>query len=98
MTVEYLLPNAKLRFRTLGWSYTSLSVCFTESASCTSTAKLAAGTTNAEEATRLLAERRRQARAQKELEDKKREQEEEERWVQFINHVWVSQHGIVREV
>ncbi|XP_038565064.1 MAP7 domain-containing protein 2a isoform X2 [Micropterus salmoides] len=41
--------------------------------------KLAAGTTNAEEATRLLAERRRQARAQKELHEKKREQEEEER-------------------
>ncbi|XP_044227803.1 MAP7 domain-containing protein 2a isoform X2 [Thunnus albacares] len=50
-----------------------------ESVECTSTGKAAAGTTNAEEATRLLAERRRQARAQKELEDKKREQEEEER-------------------
>uniref|UniRef100_UPI0037E97C59 MAP7 domain-containing protein 2a isoform X2 n=1 Tax=Semicossyphus pulcher TaxID=241346 RepID=UPI0037E97C59 len=50
-----------------------------ESAACTSTGKMAAGTTNAEEATRLLAERRRQARAQKEMEDKKREQEEEER-------------------
>nr|XP_019940943.1 PREDICTED: MAP7 domain-containing protein 2-like isoform X3 [Paralichthys olivaceus] len=48
-----------------------------EAASCMG--KLAAGTTNAEEATRLLAERRRQARAQKELEEKKREQEEEER-------------------
>ncbi|XP_058483831.1 MAP7 domain-containing protein 2a [Solea solea] len=48
-----------------------------DSAPCTG--KMAAGTTNAEEATRLLAERRRQARAQKELEDKKREQEEEER-------------------
>ncbi|KAG7515249.1 MAP7 domain-containing protein 2-like isoform X1 [Solea senegalensis] len=41
--------------------------------------KMAAGTTSAEEATRLLAERRRQARAQKELEDQKRQQEEEER-------------------
>ncbi|XP_032390163.1 MAP7 domain-containing protein 2a isoform X5 [Etheostoma spectabile] len=50
-----------------------------ESAPCSSTGKVAAGTTNAEEATRLLAERRRQARAQKELEDKRREQEEEER-------------------
>ncbi|XP_018546783.1 MAP7 domain-containing protein 2a isoform X3 [Lates calcarifer] len=50
-----------------------------ESAPCTSAGKVAAGTTNEEEATRLLAERRRQARAQKELEDKKREQEEEER-------------------
>uniref|UniRef100_A0A3Q3MG68 MAP7 domain containing 2a n=2 Tax=Mastacembelus armatus TaxID=205130 RepID=A0A3Q3MG68_9TELE len=50
-----------------------------ESASCTSTGKVAAGTTNAEEAARLLAERRRQARAQKELEEKKREQVEEER-------------------
>ncbi|XP_028276818.1 MAP7 domain-containing protein 2a isoform X2 [Parambassis ranga] len=48
-----------------------------ESAPCTG--KVAAGTTNAEEATRLLAERRRQARAQKELEEKKREQEAEER-------------------
>ncbi|XP_041658198.1 MAP7 domain-containing protein 2a isoform X2 [Cheilinus undulatus] len=50
-----------------------------ESATGTSAGKMAAGTTNAEEATRLLAERRRQARAQKELEEKKREQEEEER-------------------
>lgn len=44
------------------------------------TGKPAAGTTNAEEATRLLTERRRQARAQKELEEeKKRELEEEKR-------------------
>ncbi|KAK2828586.1 hypothetical protein Q5P01_019620 [Channa striata] len=50
-----------------------------ESAPNTSTGKLAAGTTNAEEATRMLAERRRQARAQKELEEKKRELEEEKR-------------------
>ncbi|XP_074467278.1 MAP7 domain-containing protein 2a isoform X6 [Sebastes fasciatus] len=50
-----------------------------ESAACASTGKVAAGTTNAEEATKLLAERRRLARAQKELEEKKREQEEEER-------------------
>ncbi|KAF3706478.1 MAP7 domain-containing protein 2 [Channa argus] len=50
-----------------------------ESAQNTSTGKVAAGTTNAEEATRMLAERRRQARAQKELEEKKREQEEEKR-------------------
>lgn len=55
------------------------SVCFQESAPCASTGKVAAGTTNAEEATKLLAERRRQARAQKELDEKKREQEEEER-------------------
>ncbi|XP_034463490.1 MAP7 domain-containing protein 2a [Hippoglossus hippoglossus] len=48
-----------------------------EAASCMG--KLAAGTTNAEEATRLLAERRRQARAQKELDEKKREQEDEKR-------------------
>ncbi|XP_054611455.1 MAP7 domain-containing protein 2a isoform X2 [Dunckerocampus dactyliophorus] len=41
--------------------------------------KAAASITNAEEASRLLAERRRQARAQKELEDKKREQADEER-------------------
>ncbi|KAF3840888.1 hypothetical protein F7725_006750, partial [Dissostichus mawsoni] len=50
-----------------------------ESAPCASTGKVAAGTTNAEEATKLLAERRRQARAQKELDEKKRELEEEER-------------------
>lgn len=43
------------------------------------TVKPASGTTNAEEATRLLTERRRQARAQKELELKKRELEEERR-------------------
>ncbi|KAK9536684.1 hypothetical protein VZT92_006447 [Zoarces viviparus] len=47
-----------------------------ESAPCASTGKVAAGMTNAEEATRLLAERRRQARAQKELDEKKREEEE----------------------
>ncbi|KAJ8347863.1 hypothetical protein SKAU_G00264520 [Synaphobranchus kaupii] len=46
----------------------------------TPTGKPIAGTTDAEEASRLLAERRRQARLQKELEDKqRREQEEEER-------------------
>ncbi|KAM6907592.1 MAP7 domain-containing protein 2a [Xenentodon cancila] len=50
-----------------------------ESPPVMSTGKVAAGTTNAEEATRLLAERRRQARAQKEQEEKKRETEEEER-------------------
>ncbi|XP_063343023.1 MAP7 domain-containing protein 2a isoform X3 [Pelmatolapia mariae] len=47
-----------------------------EAAPCTG--KVAAGTSNAEEASKLLAERRRQARAQKELEEKKREQQEEE--------------------
>ncbi|XP_036380608.1 MAP7 domain-containing protein 2-like isoform X3 [Megalops cyprinoides] len=46
----------------------------------TPTGKPIAGTTDAEEASRLLAERRRQARLQKEQEDKqRREQEEEER-------------------
>ncbi|XP_068457191.1 MAP7 domain-containing protein 2a isoform X2 [Clinocottus analis] len=54
-----------------------------ETAPCASTGKVAAGTTNAEEATRLLAERRRQARAQKELEEKRREQEEEDRDAQL---------------
>ncbi|XP_061095936.1 MAP7 domain-containing protein 2-like isoform X2 [Conger conger] len=45
-----------------------------------STGKPVAGTTDAEEASRLLAERRRQARLQKEQEEKQRlEQEEEER-------------------
>ncbi|XP_051902714.1 MAP7 domain-containing protein 2a isoform X2 [Hippocampus zosterae] len=50
-----------------------------ESSPCTTAGKAATGITNAEEASRLLAERRRQARAQKELEDKKREQADEER-------------------
>uniref|UniRef100_A0A096MDI2 MAP7 domain-containing protein 2-like n=1 Tax=Poecilia formosa TaxID=48698 RepID=A0A096MDI2_POEFO len=50
-----------------------------EAAANTSTGKVGAGTTNAEEATRLLAERRRQARAQKELEEKKQENEQEGR-------------------
>ncbi|XP_024118840.1 MAP7 domain-containing protein 2 [Oryzias melastigma] len=45
----------------------------------TPSGKLVGGTTNAEEATRLLAERRRQARAQKEVEEKQRKKEEEER-------------------
>lgn len=56
---------------------TKLSLYLSESAPCT--LKAAAGTTNAEEATRMLTERRRQARAQKELEEKKRELEEERR-------------------
>lgn len=51
-------------------------LCVTESASCTG--KVGAGTSDAEEASRLLAERRRLARAQKELEEKKREREKEE--------------------
>ncbi|XP_014895947.1 MAP7 domain-containing protein 2a isoform X3 [Poecilia latipinna] len=50
-----------------------------EAVANTSTGKVGAGTTNAEEATRLLAERRRQARAQKELEEKKQENEQEGR-------------------
>ncbi|CAM9117035.1 unnamed protein product [Lampetra planeri] len=50
-----------------------------DSAPCVATGKVAAGTTNAEEATRLLAERRRQARAQKQLEEKKQEHVEDER-------------------
>lgn len=58
---------------------TKLSLYLLDSAPCT--VKAAAGTTNAEEATRMLTERRRQARAQKELEEKKRELEEERRWV-----------------
>lgn len=53
--------------------------CFSEAVANTPTGKVGAGTTNAEEATRLLAERRRQARAQKELEEKKQEKEQEER-------------------
>lgn len=45
-----------------------------ESESGLLTVKAAAGTTNAEEATRLLTERRRQARAQKEQEEKHQEE------------------------
>ncbi|XP_029557213.1 MAP7 domain-containing protein 2 isoform X2 [Salmo trutta] len=52
----------------------------TEPSPVTTTGKGVAGTTNAEEASRLLAERRRLARVQKELEEKQRcEQEEKER-------------------
>ncbi|XP_015234943.1 PREDICTED: MAP7 domain-containing protein 2-like isoform X2 [Cyprinodon variegatus] len=50
-----------------------------ESTAVASTGKVGAGTSNAEEATRLLAERRRQARAQKELEEIKEQKEQEER-------------------
>eukprot|EP00063_Salmo_salar_P076858 XP_014051693.1 PREDICTED: MAP7 domain-containing protein 2-like isoform X2 [Salmo salar] len=52
----------------------------TEPSPVITTGKGVAGTTNAEEASRLLAERRRLARVQKELEEKQRcEQEEKER-------------------
>ncbi|XP_013876065.1 MAP7 domain-containing protein 2, partial [Austrofundulus limnaeus] len=50
-----------------------------EMATIPSMGKVGAGTTDAEEATRLLAERRRLARALKEQEEKKREKEAEER-------------------
>ncbi|XP_061903629.1 MAP7 domain-containing protein 2a [Entelurus aequoreus] len=50
-----------------------------ESSPCMVTGKAAASITNAEDASRLLAERRRQARAQKEQEDKKQMQADEER-------------------
>ncbi|XP_060090038.1 MAP7 domain-containing protein 2 isoform X2 [Heteronotia binoei] len=45
--------------------------------SSNSEGKLAAGTTDAEEATRILAEKRRQARLQKEQEEKQRQEKEE---------------------
>nr|XP_056717828.1 MAP7 domain-containing protein 2 isoform X3 [Euleptes europaea] len=45
--------------------------------SSNSEGKLAAGTTDAEEATRILAEKRRQARLQKEREEKERQEKEE---------------------
>ncbi|XP_048349091.1 MAP7 domain-containing protein 2 isoform X8 [Sphaerodactylus townsendi] len=45
--------------------------------SSNSEGKLAAGTTDAEEATRILAEKRRQARLQKEQEEKERQEKEE---------------------
>ncbi|KAM6986709.1 MAP7 domain-containing protein 2a [Aplochiton taeniatus] len=48
----------------------------TEPSPLTPTGKPGAGTTNAEEASRLLAERRRQARIQKELEEKQRCEQE----------------------
>lgn len=55
-------------------------VFVTEPSPVITTGKGVAGTTNAEEASRLLAERRRLARVQKELEEKQRcEQEEKER-------------------
>lgn len=55
-------------------------VFVTEPSPVITTGKGVAGTTNAEEASRLLAERRRLARVQKELEEKqRREQEEDER-------------------
>lgn len=45
-------------------------------------ARPSAGTTDREEAARLLAEKRRQAREQREREEReRREQEEQERWV-----------------
>ncbi|XP_068186466.1 MAP7 domain-containing protein 2a [Antennarius striatus] len=50
-----------------------------DSALCTSSVKMASGTANAEEAAKVLAERRRQARAQKELEDKRQELKEDEK-------------------
>lgn len=55
-------------------------VLVTEPSPVTTTGKGVAGTTNAEEASRLLAERRRLARVQKELEEKQHgEREEKER-------------------
>ncbi|KAM9788963.1 MAP7 domain-containing protein 2a [Neosynchiropus ocellatus] len=63
--------------------------------------KVAAGTTNAEEATRLLAERRRLARAQKELEEKKQREQEQQVQVkpQLVNDVEnkVQNQQIVRQ-
>lgn len=61
---------------TLIWAF----IFVTEPSSVTPTGKGIARTTSAEEASRLLAERRRLARVQKELEEKqRREQEEDER-------------------
>lgn len=59
----------------LRWCYNAPPSPLTESESAASTVKVAAGTTNAEEATRLLTERRRQARAQKEQKEKHQEEE-----------------------
>lgn len=52
----------------------------------TPTGKSFAGTTDAEEAARLLAERRRQARVQKELEERQRA--EEERYMSLLVTVY----------
>lgn len=79
--MKYLFTLLTFSFNTFPWFVTPVFLCVTELAPCASTGKVAAGTTNAEEATRLLAERRRQARAQKELEEKKHEQEEKKRSV-----------------
>lgn len=50
-------------------------------------AKPMAGTNDPEEASRILAEKRRQAREQREREDlERREQEEKERFVLFVNY------------
>ncbi|KAJ7996723.1 hypothetical protein DPEC_G00239990 [Dallia pectoralis] len=51
----------------------------TEPSPGTPTGKTVAGTTNAEEASRLLAERRRLARVQKELEEKQRQDQEKDK-------------------
>lgn len=64
------------------WQWCPTSAPVTDASPVTPTGKPVAGTTDAEEATRILAERRRQARLQKEQEEKqRREQEEEERCV-----------------
>lgn len=80
-TEKYHSPERRNQtFQGVDYSGTKSNVSVQEGdkskAQCTSTGKVATGTANAEEATRLLAERRRQARAKKEQEDKKRLEEE----------------------
>ncbi|KAJ3589499.1 hypothetical protein NHX12_010344, partial [Muraenolepis orangiensis] len=58
---------------------TSKSAANETSEKVTPPGKVSAGTTSAEEASRLLAERRRQAREHKELEERRQQQEREER-------------------
>ncbi|XP_018616600.1 MAP7 domain-containing protein 2 isoform X2 [Scleropages formosus] len=73
-TTERKMPKSVSRERAMGAERSA------DASPVTPTGKPVAGTTDAEEASRLLAERRRQARQQKEQEERqRREQEEEER-------------------
>uniref|UniRef100_A0A8C9TEP3 MAP7 domain-containing protein 2-like n=1 Tax=Scleropages formosus TaxID=113540 RepID=A0A8C9TEP3_SCLFO len=75
-TTERKMPKSVSRERAMGAERSA------DASPVTPTGKPVAGTTDAEEASRLLAERRRQARQQKEQEERqRREQEEEERCV-----------------
>lgn len=74
--VVWQLEKALLNLKGMSFemSCNTATLPLAESESGVLTVKAAAGTTNAEEATRLLTERRRQARAQKEQEEKHQEE------------------------